>query len=41
MEIAWEGLRLGTVEVPPGPARVALAAIRGSASFEAVRVTTL
>ncbi len=41
MEIAWEGLQLGTVEVPPGPARVALAAIRGSASFEAVRVTTL
>ena len=41
MEIAWEGLPLGTVEVPPGPARMALAAIRGSASFEAVRVTTL
>jgi GH43 family beta-xylosidase len=41
MEIAWEGLQLGTVQVPPGPARVALAAIRGSASFEAVRVVAL
>ena len=41
MELAWEGLQLGTVEVPPGPARVALAAIRGSASFEAVRVVAL
>jgi GH43 family beta-xylosidase len=41
MEIAWEGLHLGTVEAPPGPARVALAAIRGVASFEAVRVTAL
>jgi GH43 family beta-xylosidase len=41
LEIAWEGLHLGTVEVPPGPARVALAAIRGSASFEAIRVTAL
>jgi GH43 family beta-xylosidase len=41
VEIAWEGLQLGTVEAPPGPARVALAAIRGVASFEAVRVTAL
>jgi len=41
MGIAWEGLQLGAVEVPPGPARVALAAIRGVASFEAVRVTAL
>jgi GH43 family beta-xylosidase len=41
MEIAWEGFQLGAVEVPPGPARLALAAIRGSASFEAVRVVAL
>jgi GH43 family beta-xylosidase len=41
VEIAWEGLRLGTVEAPPGPARVGMGAVRGSASFEAVRVTAL
>ncbi|MFL6262879.1 MAG: glycoside hydrolase family 43 protein [Thermoanaerobaculia bacterium] len=41
LEIAWEGLPLGTVEAPPGPTRVGMAAPRGRASFEAVRVTAL
>jgi hypothetical protein len=41
VEVAWEGLRLGEIPVPPGPARVGLTAGRGSASFEAVRVTAL
>ncbi len=41
VEIAWEGQRLGEVQVFPGPARVGLTAGRGSASFEAVRVTAL
>ncbi|HEY3571120.1 MAG TPA: glycoside hydrolase family 43 protein [Thermoanaerobaculia bacterium] len=39
VEIAWEGLTLGTVEAPPGPTRVGMATPRGAASFEAVRVT--
>ncbi|HYX22674.1 MAG TPA: glycoside hydrolase family 43 protein [Thermoanaerobaculia bacterium] len=38
VEIAWEGLHLGAVEVPPGPARIGLGA-RGAAWFDAVRVT--
>jgi GH43 family beta-xylosidase len=41
LEIAWEGLPLGAVEAPPGPARVGMATPRGAASFEAVRVTAL
>ncbi|HET9208840.1 MAG TPA: glycoside hydrolase family 43 protein [Thermoanaerobaculia bacterium] len=41
VEIAWEGLRLGTGEAPPGPTRVGMAVPRGAASFEAVRVTAL
>ncbi|MFL6236458.1 MAG: glycoside hydrolase family 43 protein [Thermoanaerobaculia bacterium] len=41
LEIAWEGLPLGTVEAPPGPTRVGMATPRGRASFEAVRVTAL
>jgi hypothetical protein len=41
LEIAWEGLTLGTVEAPPGPTRVGMATPRGEASFEAVRVTAL
>lgn len=41
LEIAWEGLPLGMVEAPPGPARLGMAAPRGAASFEAVRVTAL
>jgi GH43 family beta-xylosidase len=41
MEVAWEGLRLGEIRVSPGPARVGLASGRGSASFEAVRITAL
>jgi GH43 family beta-xylosidase len=41
MEVAWEGLRLGEIRVSPGPARMGLAAGRGSASFEAVRITAL
>jgi len=41
MEVAWEGLRLGEIRVFPGPVRLGLAAGRGSASFEAVRITAL
>jgi GH43 family beta-xylosidase len=41
VEIAWEGLPLGTVGASPGPARVGMATPRGAASFEAVRVTAL
>ncbi|HEX3557117.1 MAG TPA: glycoside hydrolase family 43 protein [Thermoanaerobaculia bacterium] len=40
VEIAWEGLPLGAVEVPPGPARIGLGA-RGAAWFDAVRVTAI
>ncbi|MBW8873645.1 MAG: glycoside hydrolase family 43 protein [Acidobacteria bacterium] len=39
-EIAWEGLPLGAVEVPAGPARIGLGA-RGAAWFDAVRVTAI
>jgi GH43 family beta-xylosidase len=41
LEIAWEGLTLGTVEAPPGPTRIGMATPHGRASFEAVRVTAL
>lgn len=41
LEIAWEGLHLGTIAAPPGPGRLGMAAPRGAASFEAVRVTAL
>ncbi|HEY4596355.1 MAG TPA: glycoside hydrolase family 43 protein [Thermoanaerobaculia bacterium] len=41
VEIAWEGLHLGAMEAPPGPARIGMATPRGAASFEAVRVTAL
>jgi GH43 family beta-xylosidase len=41
VEIAWEGLHLGAVEAPPGPTRVGMGKVRGSASFEAVRVIAL
>lgn len=37
LDIAWEGLALGSAVVPAGPATLALEA--GGASFEAVRVT--
>ncbi len=41
LEIAWEGTVLGTVPVPPGPARLTIGSAGGSASFEAVRLTVL
>jgi GH43 family beta-xylosidase len=41
LAIAWEGLHLGAIEAPPGPARIGMAVPRGAASFEAVRVTAL
>lgn len=41
LEIAWEGTVLGTVPVPPGPARLRIGAAAGSASFEAARLTAL
>ena len=41
LEIAWEGTVLGTVPVPPGPARLIVGAVGRSASFEAVRLTAI
>ncbi|HEV2853743.1 MAG TPA: glycoside hydrolase family 43 protein [Thermoanaerobaculia bacterium] len=41
LEVAWEGTVLGTVPVPPGPARLRIGAAAGSASFEAARLTAL
>jgi GH43 family beta-xylosidase len=41
VEISWEGLALGSVEVPPGPVRIGMATPRGRASFETVRVSVL
>jgi hypothetical protein len=41
VDISWEGLRLGTVQAPAGPTRIALGTTRGAASFEAVRVTAI
>jgi len=40
VEIAWEGLPLGAVEAPAGPARIGLGT-RGAAWFDAVRVTAI
>ena len=40
VECSWEGAPLGTLQAPPGPARVALGA-RGAAWFDAVRVTAI
>jgi GH43 family beta-xylosidase len=41
LEIAWEGLDLGGLEVPPGPARLTMGAAGGGASFEATRLTAV
>ena len=40
LEIAWEGTVLGTLPVPPGPARLRIGAAAG-ASFEAARLTAI
>jgi GH43 family beta-xylosidase len=39
VEVAWEGMALGTLEAPAGPARVGVGSRRAAVSFEAVRVT--
>jgi hypothetical protein len=41
VEIAWEGLPLGTVEAPSGPLRLGLGTAGARASFEMVRVTAI
>ncbi len=41
LEIAWEGLNLGALEAPPGPARIGMATPHGAVSFETVHVTAL
>jgi len=39
VEIAWEGLDLGVLDAPAGPARVGVGSRRAAVSFEAVRCT--
>jgi hypothetical protein len=41
LEVAWEGLDLGALEVPLGPARLAIGAAGGWASFETTRLTAV
>jgi hypothetical protein len=41
LEIAWEGLDLGGLEVPPGPARLTIGAAGRGASFETTRLTAI
>jgi len=41
LEIGWEGLGLGALEVSPGPARLAMGAAGEGASFEATRLTVV
>jgi len=41
LEIAWEGIDLGAIQVPSGAARLQIGAAGGSASFEAARLTAV
>jgi GH43 family beta-xylosidase len=41
LEIAWEGIDLGAIQVPSGAARLQMGAAGGSASFEAARLTAV
>ncbi|HKI02290.1 MAG TPA: glycoside hydrolase family 43 protein [Thermoanaerobaculia bacterium] len=41
LEIAWETLDLGSLEIPAGPARLAIGAAGRYASFEATRLTAI